>query len=145
MLAKGRDTYKYFTKNHMLYERNQVKLPFVLLLFYCSYEINYPASQILSPLIVLILPLILSGDVDCSVLITKIGWFKFWIKMDGNLYCKLQVYDGERVCIHARMLVYTSGGSDRCMDINFLQRIPNNFHSWPWMCWFETSSAMLPS
>ncbi|EYU17784.1 hypothetical protein ABFS82_04G178200 [Erythranthe guttata] len=23
MLAKGRDTYKYFTKNHMLYERNQ--------------------------------------------------------------------------------------------------------------------------
>lgn len=24
MLAKGRDTYKYFTKNHMLYERNQV-------------------------------------------------------------------------------------------------------------------------
>lgn len=26
MLAKGRDTYKYFTKNHMLYERNQVKV-----------------------------------------------------------------------------------------------------------------------
>ncbi|RHN52429.1 hypothetical protein MtrunA17_Chr6g0480471 [Medicago truncatula] len=25
MLAKGRDTYKYFTKNHMLYERNQVR------------------------------------------------------------------------------------------------------------------------
>lgn len=25
MLAKGKDTYKYFTKNHMLYERNQVK------------------------------------------------------------------------------------------------------------------------
>jgi len=24
MLAQGRDTYKYFTKNHMLYERNQV-------------------------------------------------------------------------------------------------------------------------
>lgn len=24
MLAKGRDTHKYFTKNHMLYERNQV-------------------------------------------------------------------------------------------------------------------------
>lgn len=24
MLAKGHDTYKYFTKNHMLYERNQV-------------------------------------------------------------------------------------------------------------------------
>lgn len=24
MLAKGRDTYKIFTKNHMLYERNQV-------------------------------------------------------------------------------------------------------------------------
>ncbi|KAL7138787.1 hypothetical protein ABFS83_09G006000 [Erythranthe nasuta] len=24
MLAKGRDTYKYFTKNHMLYERNQI-------------------------------------------------------------------------------------------------------------------------
>ena len=24
VLAKGRDTYKYFTKNHMLYERNQV-------------------------------------------------------------------------------------------------------------------------
>ncbi|KAL6508614.1 hypothetical protein OROGR_023325 [Orobanche gracilis] len=23
MLAKGRDTYKHFTKNHMLYERNQ--------------------------------------------------------------------------------------------------------------------------
>ncbi|GKV05289.1 hypothetical protein SLEP1_g17319 [Rubroshorea leprosula] len=23
MLAKGRNTYKYFTKNHMLYERNQ--------------------------------------------------------------------------------------------------------------------------
>ncbi|KAE8710682.1 hypothetical protein F3Y22_tig00110319pilonHSYRG00124 [Hibiscus syriacus] len=23
MLAKGRDTYKYFSKNHMLYERNQ--------------------------------------------------------------------------------------------------------------------------
>nr|GMD39364.1 dual specificity tyrosine-phosphorylation-regulated kinase 3 [Ipomoea batatas] len=23
MLAKGKDTYKYFTKNHMLYERNQ--------------------------------------------------------------------------------------------------------------------------
>lgn len=26
MLAKGRDTYKYFTKNHMLYERNQVEI-----------------------------------------------------------------------------------------------------------------------
>jgi hypothetical protein len=26
MLAKGRDTYKYFTKNHMLYERNQVNI-----------------------------------------------------------------------------------------------------------------------
>lgn len=26
MLAKGRDTYKYFSKNHMLYERNQVKV-----------------------------------------------------------------------------------------------------------------------
>lgn len=26
MLAKGRDTYKYFSKNHMLYERNQVKI-----------------------------------------------------------------------------------------------------------------------
>lgn len=25
MLAKGRDTYKYFSKNHMLYEKNQVK------------------------------------------------------------------------------------------------------------------------
>lgn len=24
MLAQGRETYKYFTKNHMLYERNQV-------------------------------------------------------------------------------------------------------------------------
>lgn len=24
MVAKGRETYKYFTKNHMLYERNQV-------------------------------------------------------------------------------------------------------------------------
>lgn len=24
LLVKGRDTYKYFTKNHMLYERNQV-------------------------------------------------------------------------------------------------------------------------
>jgi len=30
MLAKGRDTYKYFTKNHMLYERNQVQFsPFL--------------------------------------------------------------------------------------------------------------------
>lgn len=28
MLAKGRDTYKYFTKNHMLYERNQVRFLF---------------------------------------------------------------------------------------------------------------------
>jgi hypothetical protein len=27
MLAQGRDTYKYFTKNHMLYERNQVCAP----------------------------------------------------------------------------------------------------------------------
>nr|CAD1832819.1 unnamed protein product [Ananas comosus var. bracteatus] len=26
MLAKGRDTYKYFTKNHMLYERNQARI-----------------------------------------------------------------------------------------------------------------------
>lgn len=32
MLAKGRDTYKYFTKNHMLYERNQVCL-FVFFIF----------------------------------------------------------------------------------------------------------------
>lgn len=30
MLAKGRDTYKYFTKNHMLYERNQVKIYCIL-------------------------------------------------------------------------------------------------------------------
>lgn len=29
MLAKGRDTYKYFTKNHMLYERNQVNFRFL--------------------------------------------------------------------------------------------------------------------
>jgi len=29
MLAKGRDTYKYFTKNHMLYERNQVIILFL--------------------------------------------------------------------------------------------------------------------
>lgn len=29
MLAKGRDTYKYFTKNHMLYERNQVTIVFL--------------------------------------------------------------------------------------------------------------------
>jgi len=26
MLAKGRDTCKYFTKNHLLYERNQVRI-----------------------------------------------------------------------------------------------------------------------
>lgn len=31
MLAKGRDTYKYFSKNHMLYERNQVQVPFLYL------------------------------------------------------------------------------------------------------------------
>lgn len=33
MLAKGRDTYKYFTKNHMLYERNQVKISRILKFF----------------------------------------------------------------------------------------------------------------
>lgn len=33
MLAKGRDTYKYFTKNHMLYERNQVKYLLVFIVF----------------------------------------------------------------------------------------------------------------
>ena len=32
MLAKGRETYKYFTKNHMLYERNQVRI----LVFLCK-------------------------------------------------------------------------------------------------------------
>jgi hypothetical protein len=26
LLAKGRDTHKFFTKNHMLYERNQVHM-----------------------------------------------------------------------------------------------------------------------
>lgn len=35
MLVKGRDTYKYFTKNHMLYERNQVKFPLV---FHSSFQ-----------------------------------------------------------------------------------------------------------
>lgn len=34
MLAKGRDTYKYFTKNHMLYERNQVTILFPSFLVY---------------------------------------------------------------------------------------------------------------
>ncbi|KAG6495663.1 hypothetical protein ZIOFF_043489 [Zingiber officinale] len=29
MLAKGHDTYKYFTKNHMLYERNQMSLCYI--------------------------------------------------------------------------------------------------------------------
>ena len=27
MLTKGRDSHKYFTKNRMLYERNQVSVP----------------------------------------------------------------------------------------------------------------------
>ena len=33
MLAKGRDTYKYFTKNHMLYERNQVRICYIVKYF----------------------------------------------------------------------------------------------------------------
>ena len=41
MLAKGRDTYKYFTKNHMLYERNQVKVVFLGYYFVQFLEIEY--------------------------------------------------------------------------------------------------------
>lgn len=41
MLAKGRDTYKYFTKNHMLYERNQVKVVFLGYSFVQFLEIEY--------------------------------------------------------------------------------------------------------
>ena len=41
MLAKGRDTYKYFTKNHMLYERNQVKVVFLGYYLVQFLEIEY--------------------------------------------------------------------------------------------------------
>ena len=33
MLVKGRDTYKYFSKNHMLYDRNQVPHKFIFIFF----------------------------------------------------------------------------------------------------------------
>lgn len=38
LLAKGRDTHKFFTKNHMLYERNQVQMQFVWSPF-CFYSL----------------------------------------------------------------------------------------------------------
>lgn len=46
MLAKGRDTYKYFTKNHMLYERNQV-YPFFLFIFYFLCCVSFTPEKFL--------------------------------------------------------------------------------------------------
>lgn len=43
MLAKGRDTYKYFTKNHMLYERNQVWLLKYVIYTYSLLSLLYVA------------------------------------------------------------------------------------------------------
>lgn len=47
MLAKGRDTYKYFTKNHMLYERNQVSMLYIPLLMFAQFDKNDSVIEVL--------------------------------------------------------------------------------------------------
>ena len=84
MLAKGRDTYKYFTKNHMLYERNQVNLCCVVKYFLtCECDMKPPYSS--KPFFILKYAIIciVVCDVCCSFLLCTCN-FMFSINVIVN-------------------------------------------------------------